>query len=238
MRRALASAVVAATVLIALAVPAVAAARPEPWRIAFITYRAVDAVCNGHRVQTRLSDTEFAEARAIQSDVVDLVNTLHPQIRLTPTFVTRGVLTSLSPLGSGCWPGPHDVPSAGAFDSQYVMFDPRDPSTGGWYFPWGGMSYTSGTFPYGGGYSTSVAIGYSIDWRRSVVLNEWLHPTAGWYRERGAYVADSEWDAQYGYTDHDAFKRAIVAGTLPDRNGDGHPDGITRWHLRKAGTPQ
>lgn len=217
-------------------------ASPAPtvtdWTIAFVTYRTTDADCQGHHILTSLSDAELVEAQDIQRSMVALVNSWNPNLRLVPTFIVRATLLTLSPYGTTrCWPSPSDVPSAGSFDSQYVMVDPRDPTTNDWWYGAAGLSYTSGTYPYGGGYSTSVAVGFSFEWRRNVAINEWLHPTTAWFRERGAYVPDPEDDVRYGYTDQMAFMAALVGGTLLDLSGDGHPDGITPWHLSVAGTP-
>lgn len=213
----------------------------KPWTIVFITYRAVDATCNGLPVKTSFSDAELAATQQVQRDTVALVNSWNPAIGLTPTYLTRPTLTSLTPIdATTCWPSERDVPSAGSYDTTYVIFDPRNSLTGANWFPYGGYSYMNGvTPPYGGGYATSIGLGFAWlpDWESDVILNEWLHPTSAWYRERGAYVPDSEWGASYGYTDHRAFMRALISGTLPDLNGDGHPDSITPWHQQIAGTP-
>lgn len=230
----------AVAMVLAMASPA-AAARSEPWTIAFITYRSVDATCQGRPIKNVLTDSEYATTLQVQQDAVALINSWNPRIKLTPTYISRPVLTGdLGPNnGPLCWADPPNVPSAGSFDTQYTMVDPYNDFDGQYWYAGGGLSYTLGTYPYGGGYCTSQATDlHGTTWERNVIINEWLHPTTAWFRERGAYVADGEWPDRYGYSDIFAFYQAIISGAnIGDLNGDGHPDSITRWHQRVAGTP-
>lgn len=240
--RALAVATSVAAALLCFTGP-VAAHTPEAWTITFATYREVDAMCGDVRIRARLSDAELLATKRAQKAAITQIREWNPNLRIEATYGTRAVLRKLTGTPeTGCWATKDDV-AWGIHDPDtlIVIARPRENATNRWWFPkTDGGGIVLGRATLCGecrGYVWAIGSAYAETTMRNVYVHEWLHPTAAFYRARGAFVPDvHNWD-DYNYSDETlAWKRAITAGTLPDRSGDGRADGITHY-ARERGSP-
>lgn len=233
--------------------------RAPAWKLAALVVRRTDVQFNDPSSQQAVavqSEVTAAEERGVR----DVLATLAPTIRalsggdgvvsLDVITVDDLAVTRVSRINDGFWVSPDDAREIlerhaprGRYDSIFLVWDPDGASSSVpvccWYGQGRSRSSSDATW-------ASIPILSNGEWTgpfpAEVLVHEWLHGAAAWYRVEGGFDApDPHLNGTYGYPAADARRswwewyRGVLSGELVDpKTGDFAGFTPSVW---QAGTP-